>query len=391
MTDQESALLPGPVNRPHHDSIRRRGVDFTHAFCNTPQCSPARAALLTGLEPHQAGVLSNVDRTSLGKPLSSRLPTLGTLCRTAGYATAYFGKWHLGNDTLESLQPFGFAEYRPGADSVAAQSAAAWIDKQEIEKQPVPWLAWISVLNPHNIYNFIDRRLSIQPRPGVRAPATSRADLAGKPPAQQQFLDRDQGRPTLAYTAKDWLRYRSFYCELVEKADTCLGTVLSSLKNLDNTIVVCTSDHGDALGEHGLPFKGPFMYEPLIRIPLVISAPGLQPGARRNDFVTSADIAPTVAGLAGLPWPRPISGKDVSSHSSGRDAVFLEYYGKQHSVTPIRTIRTAHWKLNQYRDGPAELYDLQNDPAEARNLSGSPAVARLQAELGRRLEKWWPA
>ena len=385
MTDQESALLPGPVNRPYHDSIRTRGLEFTHAFCNTPQCSPARSSLLTGLEPHKSGVLTNVDKSSLGRPLSPRLPTLGKVCKSAGYNTGYFGKWHLGNDGFASLKPFGFTQYAAGSDTVAAHAAATWI-----KGQAGPWLAWVSVLNPHNIYDFIGRRSSVEPRPGVRPPSTSRGDLAGKPLAQRQFLNDDQGRPTLQYTAEDWIRYRSYYCALIEKADQCFGTVLSVVKNLENTIVVYTSDHGDALGEHGLPFKGPFMYEPLIRIPLVISAPGLRPGSRRDDFVTSTDIAPTLAGLAGLEWPTPISGKSISNVSSGRDAVFLEYYGKQHTVTPIRTIRTARWKLNQYGGGDAELYDLQNDPIEAQNLAGHPEAVQIQKKLEARLAKWWP-
>src|SRR5690242_15037242 len=97
MTDQESAMTPGPVRRPGRDSLERRGTRFTQAFCNTPQCSPARSSLLTGLQPHKAGVLTNVDPSSLGKPLSPSLPTVGTVFRDAGYRTGYFGKWHLGD------------------------------------------------------------------------------------------------------------------------------------------------------------------------------------------------------------------------------------------------------------------------------------------------------
>src|SRR2546430_16204058 len=98
LTDQETALIPGPVNTPYRRRLETQGVRFTHAFCNTPQCSAARSALLTGLEPHETGVLTNVDAGSLGKPLSPSLPTLGTVFRSAGYGTGYFGKWHLGSD-----------------------------------------------------------------------------------------------------------------------------------------------------------------------------------------------------------------------------------------------------------------------------------------------------
>src|SRR5512141_944454 len=76
MTDQESALLPGPAATSNRRRIDRGGLRFTHAFCNTPQCSAARSALLTGLEPHRTGVLTNVDAGSLGKSLPAPLPTI---------------------------------------------------------------------------------------------------------------------------------------------------------------------------------------------------------------------------------------------------------------------------------------------------------------------------
>src|SRR5579862_8639497 len=105
MTDQESALLPGPADLPNRRRIARDAVRFTSAFCNTPQCSAARSSLLTGLEPHQTGVLTNVDEGSLGKPLSTAIPTVGSVFAAAGYTTGYFGKWHLGG----SPASFGFA------------------------------------------------------------------------------------------------------------------------------------------------------------------------------------------------------------------------------------------------------------------------------------------
>lgn len=379
MTDQESAMLPGPVNRPAYDSLRSRGVTFRHAFCNTPQCSPARSSLLTGLAPHRSGVLTNVDASSLGRALSPKIPTVGTVFRDGGYRTGYFGKWHLGDE------PIGFAEYHAGGDNAATDAAAQWI-----KTQSDPWLAWVSILNPHNIYQIVERAGSVPSRRGVRAPSTTKADLAAKPSPQLRYLNEDQGRPTRSYTAEDWIRYRSLYCELVEKADRCFHSALSAVKDRDNTIVVYTSDHGDALGEHGLPFKGPFMYEPLIRVPLVMAGPGLTKKTTRDDFVVSADLAPTLAGLAGLQWPAPIDGKDLSRKASGRDAVFLEYYAKQHWVEPIRTIRTAKWKLSCYENGGGELYDLEKDAAEATNLYNEPKWVGIRKRLAERLEHWWP-
>src|SRR5207302_8874966 len=108
-------------------------------------------------------------------------------------------------------------------------------------------------------------------------PASGLSNLAGKPAEQQQYVDKDQGKQARDFTPEDWLRYRSYYLQLVEKVDGHLGAVLDAVADMDSTIVVYTSDHGDALGEHGLPYKGPFMYEEEIRIPLLIRAPGMMP------------------------------------------------------------------------------------------------------------------
>lgn len=374
-------MTPWPVQRPGRDSLEKRGTRFTHAFCNTPQCSPARSSLLTGLQPHRAGVLTNVDPSSLGKPLSPSLPTVGTVFRDAGYRTGYFGKWHLG-DERGPLTKFGFDTYEHGKDEVVAKAAAEWI-----RSQTEPWLAWVSLLNPHDIYQIVQNLKSVASRDGVQAPAATSADLAGKPKAQLKYLQEDQGKPTIQYTPADWIRYRSYYCSLIEKADRCLTNVLDNVNDPQRTIVVYTSDHGDALGEHGLPFKGPFLYEPLVRIPLVIAAPGVRAGSLREEFATSADVAPTVASLAGLKWPGQLDGIDLFSHNS-RDSVLLEYYGKQHWVEPIRAVRTWRWKLCSYETGERELYDLERDPAEAYNIAGTPAAKQQEDKLMAKVEKW---
>ena len=382
LTDQETAMIPGPVNVPHRRRLEAQGVRFTNAFCNTPQCSAARSSLLTGLEPHQTGVLTNVDPGSLGKPLPQRLPTLGSVFRPAGYRTGYFGKWHLGDET-KGLDDFGFSITRHGKDEQVAQEAAAWI-----REQSGPWLAYVSVLNPHEIYSIGSVLKTTRPRPGVSAPATDLRDLATKPSEQQEYVDKDQGKQTRSFTPEDWILYRTFYCALVERADACLGTVLGAVGDPRSSIIVYSSDHGDAIGEHGLPFKGPFMYEPEIRIPLVISAPGRWTPQVRDDLVTQTDLAPTLASLAGLAWPSKISGRDLFHQRNTSGAVFLEYYAKQKWVNPIRTIRTARWKLNWYDSGHQELYDLSSDPQEARNLAAEATFSKVKGELERRLDGW---
>ena len=130
------------------------------------------------------------------------------------------------------------------------------------------------------------------------------------------------------------------------------------------------------------------MYEPLIRIPMVISWPGrLTPGTR-DDLVTQIDLAPTLASLAGLKWPSKITGVDLTREKNTRDAVFLEYYSKQKWVNPIRTIRMRKWKLNWYDSGHQELYDLETDPHELRNLAADTKFSSEKSQLESRLTGW---
>jgi arylsulfatase A-like enzyme len=164
--------------------------------------------------------------------------------------------------------------------------------------------------------------------------------------------------------------------------------VLDALPEPDTAVVAYTSDHGDALGEHGLPFKGPFMYEELIRIPLLIHAPGRLAGGRRDDLVTQADLAPTLAALAAVPWPARVAGRNLSRGPALGDAVFLEYYAKQKWVNPIRTVRTRRWKLNWYDRGNQELYDLEADPHERHNRAADPAAQAIRSQLEARLDGW---
>lgn len=381
MTDQESALLPGPARLPNRERLLQRGVRFANAFCTTPQCSAARASFLTGLMPKRTGVWTNVDNSSLGKPLSPAHPNLGHVFQKAGYTTALFGKWHLGLPD-QDLRSFGFDVRVDGKDPVVTAAAVEWLRGRRR-----PWLAWVSLLNPHDIYAVRREMATTTLRPDVRHPATGLENLAAKPVEQREFVDRDQGKITADFTPDQWKLYRSYYLDLVEKTDAQLGQVLDSI-DLDNTIILLTSDHGDQLGEHGLPFKGPFVYDESMRIPLVLAAPGrLRPGVR-TDLVSTVDFAPTLAEAAGLRWPTPIDGQSIL-RPSRRDAVFSDYYAKQKWVNPIRTIRTRDAKLNVYDlTGHREFYDLRKDPGEIHNLAARQPAA--MAALERRLDATIP-
>lgn len=417
ISDQESEVFEEEVARgllhlPNRESLEQRGIRLTRVCVTAPQCSPSRSTLMTGLYPHNAGVVTNVDRGSLGRTLPPAIPTLGKAFRDQGYTTAYLGKWHLTNGIgggvspahdSKALEAYGFDHYHFMSDSRAhhdqlADAAANWIK----EAPSTPWLLVVSFpFSPHDIYDVVKLMPTVKVRPGVKLPPNFDDNLRTKPRFQEGFLQHDQGKVTLDWGKEEWLRYRSFYLELIERIDSYLGKILAPLRSrpdADNTVVVYTSDHGDMGGAHHLPFKGPFMYDELLRVPMVISWPRrFRSPVVSDSMVSNVDLMPTLAGMAGIEWPRPLPGKDFSllfdyPKETIRAAVFAEYYGKQNWVVPIRTIRTADWKYNVYvqpgREDGEELYHLKADPGELRNLSHQSAYAEPLANLRARLLRW---
>lgn len=258
-----------------------------------------------------------------------------------------------------------------------------------------PLFLVVSWLNPHDIYGV----LTAAP-PDARALAAARLpsnlvdDLRHKPFPQRHYLEEDQGKPFVGAEREVWRRYRAFYNGLVETVDREIGTVLDALARRDvPPITVFSTDHGDLGGAHGLPYKGPAMYEELVRVPLVISWPGRIRSARSDALVSLIDLLPTLCDLTGVPAPNGVDGlslRPVLDQRAGevREMVFGEYYGKQSWRVPIRMVRTARWKYVRYLSYGEELYDLAADPGELRNLAREPNAASERTRLARELDDW---
>ena len=410
LTDQQRADAFGAagatdLHTPVMDRLAREGVVFTRAFTATPQCSPSRAALLTGHYPHRTGVMGNTageggrgragggsPPAGMSGPLDRSLPTLGRILAAAGYETAYFGKWHLGGTPGD----YGFESHDFTIDDpTLARRVVAFLQKRPGSGPRKPLFLIVSWLNPHDIYDVFTAA-----PPGARALAAARLpsnladDLSRKPFPQRHYLAEDQGKPFVAAGHDVWRRYRAFYNGLVETVDREIGTVLGALERSDvPPITVFTTDHGDHGGAHGLPYKGPAMYEELVRVPLVVSWPGRIRPARSDALVSLIDVLPTLCDLTGVPAPDGVDGLSLrpvlEQRTDGvREAVFGEYYGKQAWRVPIRMVRTARWKYVRYLGYGEELYDLAADPGELRNLASEPGAASDRARLARELDDW---
>lgn len=396
LTDQQRFPYMGAygkvsVQTPAMNSIAAAGALFTHSFCSTPQCSASRSSIMTGLYPHSTRVMGNISAAG-GDTLSPQIPALGSIFRKASYRTAYFGKWHLGGDPRDHGYEFWDRCGRGVGEEVAEKSV------QFLEAATEPFLLFNSFVNPHDIYGFrrIKNEIS-RSKAGIKLPKNLRDDLSKKPHPQLQYLQEDQGRAASGLTEEGWRDYLNVYEYLVEKVDGNIGKILTALRKRGlekRTIIVFTSDHGDHTGGHGLPFKGPAMYEELVRIPLAISFPRRIPSGKRvDDLVVNVDLLPTLCDLAGLPTSERTHGRSLAPLLEGqkvpwRDYIIAEYYSKQRWVNPIRMVRTKRWKYTPYRKWGEELYDLQADPGELNNLAKEDAHAATKRRLSHILEDW---
>jgi choline-sulfatase len=379
---------------PHLDRFAQQSVLFERSFCTTPQCSPSRSTILTGLYPSATGVMGNVGNAG-GEPL--HMPTIGPEWQAAGYRTGYFGKWHLGDD------PTALAGWDESVmkidDPLAEAGAVRFLENRQGESDPFTLV--VSINNPHDIYRFQQHQVKDSNR-GVPLPQSwEQETFTGKPAVQRQFMTEDQGQAIEGEPEETWRKYQDCYREKTRLYDAHVGQILDALDRsgrAEETIVIITSDHGDMDAQHRLIFKGPFMYEHLIRVPLMIRVPGsfgpIAAGSRSDVDVVNTDLVPTLRDLCGLPAKNshglslaPLLRQSNTTYTP-RKFVFGQYYGKQDWVNPMRMIRTRHWKLICHLQGETELYDLESDPDELHNRASHPDCSAIREELKEQLQVW---
>jgi arylsulfatase A-like enzyme len=325
-----------------------------------------------------------------GEPL--HLPTFAPALQQAGYRTAYFGKWHLGPDPAANAG--WHEEHKQEDDAETTRRALDFLARQRGAAQP--FALAVSYLNPHDVYQY--RPGVSRPDPATPLPRSCRPDaLQSKPAPQLKFMTGDQGRRIHGQPPAEYRVYRELYREKVRLYDEHLGRLLAALDESgqkSSTLAIVTSDHGDMDAHHGLIWKGPFMYEQMIRVPLLVRGPGIRPRRIDEHHAVNVDLAPTLLAYAGVPAPRAhgVSLRPLLEDAPGfrpRRTVFAEYHGKQQWTEPIRMIRTPGWKYNLYRDGGhEELYDLRRDPGEEENLAARPAHQARRRALRAELERW---
>ena len=397
MSDQQHWRAVGYRDKffdtPNQDALAKESFVFDNFVCSTPQCSPSRSSIFTGWFPSRTGVMGNIGAAG-GDDL--QMETFGPRLQKAGYYTGYFGKWHLGDDPAGNT---GWnEESKKTNDKATTPKVLDFLKRHAGDEKPFALVA--SYLDPHDIYHFHREMGDLS---NVSAPlrdSWSKETFEHKPPPQKQFMTEDQGKVIWGEERKVWEYYREYYRGKTKLYDDAVGKLLQAVKDnglWDNTIIVVTSDHGDMDTNHRLIFKGPFMYECMVRIPLLIHVPAALGGAaprRVTDYQgMNVDLTPTVLDLAGAE-PYPCHGQSLKPLLMGtgavknRDYVLSQYYSKQKWVNPIRMIRTPEFKYTRYILHGEELYDVKNDPEELVNLAGDAGYAVREKELRAELDQW---
>ena len=431
------------VKTPHIDRLGREGVYFRNSFCTTSLCSPSRASILSGLYAHSHGVTNNFTE------YPNELPSFPKALSAAGYATAYIGKYHMGEENDSPRPGFDYfathkgqgkyfdTEFNIGGPGQAGERkvltgyythvvtdlAEKWI--RGAAKGEKPFLLMLGHKAPHSFYfpepkyehAFDDEKIEY-PKSAFQLDDKPKWFLARLDTwhgiygplfdYRKQFPDR---RPE---AVKDFAAMTRGYWGTILSVDDSVGRLYALLKELgqlDNTLFIFTGDNGLLNGEHGMVDKRT-MHEPSIRTPFVVRLPaGMTGGAVGNALsgvprvidqqVLTLDFAPSMLDICGVPSLAKTHGQSWKKLAQGdaagwRTSWYYEYnYEKQFPYTPnVRGVRTDRYKLIRYPHGDgeadrhlAELYDLQADPEEAINLIAKPDSAAKVAELQAELNR----
>jgi len=421
MTDQQRAdtintLGADFMHTPSLDKLANEGAAFTNAFCCGATSVAARAALFTGMYPHNTGVYS-FNNWSHHKTWVQDLSDAGFHCVNIGkmhigpiYDNIGFHERRVIENKAQKFSSFGLPEDEWGwhlrlhgyerenqrhktdpewknkhnaplwdkeeylhPDIFCGNTASAWINSYKLQK---PFFLQIGFPGPHEPYDPPQRFIDLYDDKKIPLPAGRREDLSGKPPQHMAFREyfkytqNDESQVDLCDVSdEELIRVRKHYYANISLIDEQIGEIISALEKsgqLDNSIIIFTSDHGDNLGDHGLPYKW-LMYDSITNIPLIINdfRENTENAVVENTLVSHIDLGPTILNMAGLEkLPERLEGTSLFNDDfKPADAVFCE-------DNYLLMMREEKFKIVYYigQDDDGELYDMQSDPDELNNL-----------------------
>ncbi len=436
------------LDTPNMDRIAHEGMRFDRCLVTNSICGPCRATILTGKYSHFNGVYSNASG-----PFDGSQQTFPKLLRKAGYTTALIGKWHLKSDPTgfdhwhilpgqgryynppmidngERVQPDGYTT------DIITDLSIEWLKNRDKSK---PFMLMTQHKAPHREWSPALRHLGWDQDRKHAEPPTLFDDFAGRSKAvsdhdmgldrtfteldakletpsslnQQQlerwnayYEPRNREFREANLTGRDLVRWRynrymHDYLGCVKAVDESVGRLLDFLEReglAEDTVVICSSDQGFFLGEHGW-FDKRWIFEESLRTPLLVRWPGVtEPGAVNDDLVSVLDFAETFLDLAGAAIPRDMQGRSLlpllggQTPSDWRKSFYYHYYEYPvwHRVRPHYGVVTDRYKLVHYYKPDVddwELLDRQQDPLEVKNFYDDPAYADTAKELHAELER----
>ncbi len=372
------------LQTPNFDRIAREGARFDAFYVASPLCCPSRAAILSGLYPHQSGVTENFRNPEL----PSESITIASLLRKSGYFTGFVGKAHMGGDPRKwsfqecplwlpqgqvrrnenpRLMVDGIEKVVPGhITEIIASSAIEWIERHKKDR----WFLWCATTAPHTPWEM----------------------------SRDHPYDSKEIRPPPlwpkgeALTRQDWAAYYS----TIGKLDFEVGRILKSLEKsqiLDRTLVLVVGDNGHMMGRLGFRDKWVW-YEESARVPAIARWPSrIKSGTVVKSPVVSVDLLATFCDIAGASIPEKREGSSFLPALAGqaplRKIAYSEVDATKLGEGYWQMVRSSRFKYVKNVTKNSELlYDLQADPCEAKNLAAGAAHSKILQEHRSLLEEW---
>jgi arylsulfatase A-like enzyme len=384
--------------------LGEQGFEFTDFLSPHPLCCPARAEILTGQYAQNNGVHTN-DGEWGGTALVDPDNNVGAWLQDAGYQTAFVGKWlnhfddfpvagwdHFNYSETGTYAPYGF-KYSEEPTSIENEYTADYVGRKTIEYSDefggeAPFFIWASQVAPHGMTlpsgKFVgaipaDRHKTLYPNaqpPSLSKPSFNEPDVSDKPRfARQTKVDR----------AKVIDKFRNRIRSL-RAVDEQVGNLMVSLEaagEVDNTVIIFTSDNGYLLGEHRL-FGKNVLYEEALQVPLLLRGPGVTVGSSA-ETMTIVDVAATVTDLADAVPGRVLDGRSMMPVLAGQEPGHgrtLIQAGDVERKWSFRGVRTSRFTYVEHTNA-VELYDRRSDPYQLQNVAANRprAMARFAAEL----------
>ncbi len=414
MQHQRMGFLDPVAHTPFLDSLAAEGIHFKNAYTCHGQCVPARAALQTGLYPHECGIMVIYGFHQHQARLTSKYQTIGHLFKEAGYQTAYFGKTHFGvplselgyetdgdshsvSDEEATAQGISHVPKSLRSDYQACDEAVAFLQSYTPEDRPL--FMTFSTNLPHPPFFTEPAWADRFTAETLELPHSYYTETFDDKPAFQKkhALNGNHGAHDEAEQRQELAQYYTMIAEM----DSHFARIKAEYQRLglwDDTVVLFLADHGDMMGAHKMRLKGTLPYEELYRIPCIMKLPNGIATKRRviDDLISSVQAPGTLLKAAGIDPPTQFHNGhfyDAPFRNIPPDDehIFYEHYAAYWGIHPFYAIRTKQFKYVRYygNDACEEMYDLQADPHELHNIATDPTYAEQKAALAQRADSWW--